>query len=198
VDCLIIPEVSLDERRRRLPQRLRRLASDATYMQARYQSVSTHLKALAIHQGQTGDLPYTDWRVSLPAVRLSVGYFEVWRYYGRPQQQRHGIRHPNGATFYQLEKAYLHLYLPMPEGPEKAIVFLHCDPQEPPENEHHRYKVAPHVHFEVADSPWRAAHVPLCDGWQNQVLADADSLDCAIGRAIDFIADQIIPLAPRR
>ena len=198
MDRLAVSEGDLEERRKNLPRQLKRLAPDPSYILASYQTLGSHGRAIVLHQGQKM-LPYNECRVSLLGADLSVAYFEIWQYVGAPKSQRgKKAMSLGGSACYQLQKAYLHIFSPMPSGDEGKVLFLHCDPQEPPSSEHHRYKVAPHLHFEVAGDPWRDAHVPLCDGWQEQVLQNLDVLDAAIARAVDFIADQVIPLAKRR
>jgi hypothetical protein len=92
-------------------------------------------------------------------------------------------------------KAYFHVYLALSPENEKEMIFLHCDPQEQQDTDHFRYKVAPHIHVEIAGSPWSGAHIPLCDGWQAEVLASLDSLDRAFTRGIEFIVNEVCPLA---
>jgi len=181
---LFLSEADLEQRRQNLPFRLKPLTPDPSYIQAAYQPVGRYGRAIALRQGQKGPLSYRDWRVSLTPSDVSIAYFEIWQY-------ATGLRHP---ICYLLHKAYFHLYLPQPTGVEKELLFLHCDPQETNVSPHYRYKVGPHFHFEVAGSPWKNAHIPLCDGWQEQVLQGLDELDQAIARAIDFIADQFLPL----
>jgi hypothetical protein len=196
---LAVSESALEEWLKKLPRQLKRLAPDPSYILASYQLLGLHEKAITLHQGQKGGVPYDKCRVSLLGADLSVAYFEIWQYVGALKGQRgKKARLLGRSACYQLQKAYLHIFSPMPSGDEKEVLFLHCDPQEAPDSEHYRYKVAPHLHFEVAGYPWKDAHVPLCDGWQEQVLKNLDVLDAAIARAVDFIADQVVPLAKRR
>ncbi len=181
---LFLSEADLESRRRELPRILRPLISDVSYIQAAYQLIGQYGKAIALRQGQTGSLSYDHWRVSLIRFDVSMAYFEIWQY----------LSGQHRTSCYLLHKAYFHLYLPQPTGVEKELLFLHCDPQEPNDSPHYRYKVGPHLHFEVAGAPWKNAHIPLCDGWQEQILQDIDKLDQAITKAIDFIADQFLPL----
>jgi hypothetical protein len=95
---------------------------------------------------------------------------------------------------YLLQKAYLHIYRATSPDLEQELLFLHCDPDEPTTAPHYRYKVAPLVHFEVAGDPWRRVHIPLCDGHQKEVLSSVEALDRAIALAVDFIADEFLPL----
>jgi len=181
---LFLSEAALERRRKRLPRRLKPLITNVSYVQAAYQPLGSYGKAIAVLQGQKGPLSYRDWRVSLIASDVSIGYFEIWQY----------SRAVGSSVCFLLQKAYLHVYLPRPSGIDQVLLFLHCDPQEPKESLHYRYKIAPHLHFEIAPRPWNDAHVPLCDGRQDEVLQSLEDLDEAIARAIDFIAEEFLPL----
>lgn len=181
---LFVSESGLDRRRKKLPKRLKPLISDVSYIQAAYQPLGSYGKAIAVRQGQKGPLSFQDWRVSLIAYDISIGYFEIWQY-----QKLKAV-----PSAFLLHKAYLHVYLPSPSGVDQELLFLHCDPQEPKESFHYRYKIAPHLHFKIAPRPWNDAHVPLFDGRQEEILQSLEDLDEAIDRAIDFIADEFLPL----
>lgn len=198
MEQLALSEAGLEERRKKLARHLRRLTPSPSYIQASYQALGLYTKAITLHQGQKGALSYDRCRISLRGVELSVAYFEIWQYVGALKRKRgKRSRSQSGSDYFQLERVYLHIFLPTPSGDEKKVLFLHCEPQEPRGSKHFRYKTAPHVHFEIAGDPWRDAHVPLCDGWQDQVLQNLETLDAAIARAVDFIADEVIPLAKR-
>lgn len=195
MDRLAISEAGLEERRKKLPRRLRRLVPQPSYVQAIYHPLGPFISAIALHQGQRAGLSHEEYRISLLGVRLSVAYYEIWRYVGALGGKRR--RKSNsliGSDYYRLEKAYLHIFTPKPSGQEEKVLFFHCDPQESRGSKHFRYKASPHLHLEIAGDPWRRAHIPLCDGWQHQVLENLDTLDTAITRVVDFVADQVIPL----
>ena len=195
MDKLAVSQADLEQRRKKLPRKLKRLVPHPSYIQASYRPLGSYGNAIALHQGQRTGPSYEEYRVSLPGVRLSVAYYEIWRYVGamRGKKSRKS-RSLSGSDYYQLEKAYLHIFAPKPSGDEERVFFFHCDPQESRESKHYRYKAAPHIHLEIAGEPWRKAHVPLCDGWQRQVLQNLNTLDAAIARTVDFIADQVVPL----
>lgn len=198
MEQLALSGAGLEERRKKLARQLKRLVPAPSYIQASSQTLGFHERAITLHKGQKGALSYDKCRISLPGVELSVAYFEIWQYVGAMKRKRRKrSRSLSGSDYYQLERAYLHIFFPMPSGDEKKVLFFHCDPQEPRGSKHYRYKAAPHVHFEIAGDPWRDAHVPLCDGWQDQVLENLEAFDVAIARAVDFIADEVIPLAKR-
>ena len=196
---LSISEADLEERRKKLPRKINRLYSIPSYIQASYQPLGIFGKAIALHQGQKGELSYKDCRVSLPSSYFSISYYKIWKYVGTIKgKKRKETKSLSDSVFYRLERAYLHLFKLKSSGDENKVLFLHCDPYEPKNTEHYRYKVAPHVHFEIAGNPWRNAHIPLCDGWQDHVLKNIDTLDSAFSRALDFIADQVMPLVKRQ
>jgi hypothetical protein len=196
---LALSEAELERRRKDLRERLQPLTADYSYIQASYEPLGTNDKAIKLHQGQKGGLRYNQCRINLTGSDLSVCYFEIWQYIAVSTGQRRGRLGSVGRPpLYQLEKAYLHVYSPKSSGDEEEVLFLHCDPQLPRDSKHHKYKAGPHVHFEVAGDPWSRAHVPLCHGWQKEVLKNMEALDAAIGRAVEFIADELVPLAGRR
>jgi hypothetical protein len=181
---LFLTEADLEDRRKNLAGRLKPYMPGAPFIGADFYPVGLYKKAIAIHGGRHKDLPYQNWRVSLSEQQVSVCYYEIWEY----QKVKHR------GICYVLNRAYLHLYLLHPSENEKDLIFLQCDPQEPEGTEHYRFKVAPHVHFEIAGHPWKIAHIPLCDGCQDKVLQSVDTLDEALKRGMEFIVNQIYPL----
>jgi hypothetical protein len=185
--ALFISESKLEERRKNLAARLRSCMPEAPFFMADFQQQGMYKKVIGIHGGQSRGLPYRSWRVSLSKHQVSLAYYEVWEL--RKEKSR-------GIT-YLLEKAYLHLYLPYPSGGEKDLIFVQCDPQESEDSTHYRFKIAPHAHFEIAGDPWKNAHVPLCDGWQDEVLENISALDKALTRAMEFLVEQIYPITSK-
>ena len=181
---LLISETKLEERRQELPRRLRKYIPNVPFITADYQQLGPNAKVIGIHQGWNRDQSYQYWRVNLSEYKISIGYYEIWQY----------LKVRNRPNSYLLQKAYFHVYLPHPSGREKKLIFLHCDPQEPEDTKHHRFKIAPHTHFEIAGDPWGRVHVPLCDGYQDQVLKNVGTIDKALSRGIEFIIEQICPL----
>lgn len=178
-------EADIERRRKRLPRRLRSLTNMA-YIQAYSAQVSFDCKVIGLCKGGRPPTSYRDWRVSLTQACVSISYYEAW--------QR--SKRPDSSICFLLQRAYLCVYRTHPSGAEDVLLSLHCDPYEPETSPHHRYKIAPHLHFDIAKDPWRNAHIPLCDGWQDQVLKSLDTLDDAIARAIQFIVKEFIPLVP--
>jgi len=181
---LFLTEADLEERRKNLAGRLKPYMPGAPFIRADFCPVGLYKKAIAIHGGGHKDSSYENWRVSLSEQQVSLCYYEIWEY----QKVKHR------GICYVLNRAYLHLYLLHPSENEKDLIFLHCDPQEPEGAEHYRFKVAPHVHFGIAGNPWKIAHIPLCDGWQDKALQSVDTLDEALKRGMEFIVNQIYPL----
>ena len=178
-------EADIERRRKRLPRRLQSLTNVA-YIQAYSAQVGFDCKVIGLCKGGRPPTSYRDWRVSLTQACVSISYYEAW--------QR--SKRPDGSICFLLQRAYLHVYRTHSSGAEEELLSLHCDPYEPETSPHHRYKIAPHLHFDIAKDPWRNAHIPLCDGWQDQVLKSLDTLDDAIARAIQFIVEEFIPLVP--
>lgn len=182
---LFLSEAKLEERRKGIAERLRAAIPGLPFISAEFQPVGVYTKVIGVNQGHHRIGSYSNWRVSLVDHPVSIGYFEVWQY--KQDQRRRGR--------YLLLKAYLHVYLAFSPENEKQMIFLHCDPQEQQDSDHFRHKVAPHIHVQIAGSPWSDAHIPLCDGWQDEVLASLDSLDRAFTRGIEFIVNEVCPLA---
>lgn len=184
---IFLSEAKLEERRKGLAQRLKAAIPSLPFINAEFQPVGVYTKVIGVNQGHYRIGSYNNWRVNLREYPVSIGYFEVWRH---EKDRRHRVR-------YLLLSAYFHVYLAHTAEEEREMIFLHCDPQEQQDNEHFRYKVAPHIHIEIAGDPWRRAHIPLCDGWQEEVLASLDSLDKAFTRGIKFIINEICPLTKK-
>ncbi len=193
---LFVSEADLEKRRKKLPQRLSALSKDVSYMQAAYQTLGLK-KAIGVHRGQRPSSSYREWRVSLMDLNISMGYFEIWQHVNSLSSMSGKRNRSQRPALYLLQKVNFHIYLPDPSGSDKELLFVHCDPQEPDDSPHQRYKIAPHLHFEVAGSPWNDAHIPLCDGWQSTVLKSLKELDEAIVRAVEFVAQQFAPLVKR-
>ena len=184
---LLASEAELNARREGIPRLLKTLVPDVPWIGGAFDHLGAHEWVIALRQGPC-DMPYDRWRVSSKEKGIALAYYEVWKYVGNAfRSKKRGAKERIGK--YVLTKAYLHLYRPVSGDAEEELIFMHCDPLD-----ESRYKVAPHVHFEVAGYPWRKAHIALCDGWQNEVLRNLECLDAAIGRAVDMIAKEFIPL----
>ena len=121
--------------------------------------------------------------------RLRAMYHERW--YKTSQ---------NNTEYFYLDRAYLHFY--MVEASvveEREIALLHCDPNEPDDAAHAKYKQSLHLHIECSDSScyphchiWPHAHIALNAGYLCQVLKDIDSLTKAMEEAVLMLREEVL------
>jgi len=182
---ILLHERDLLARKATLRERFQRIFPGAPFIGADITSRSGGSAAIAVHQGRTQS-DYTTWRVRHDQTGLAISYFEVWQYakIGKGGGSLHG-------PCLVLKKAYLHLYRSEREETEDGgkLFFFHCDPLVD-----HRYQAGPHLHAECAGDPWSKKHIPLCDGFNEIVLKDIDSLDAAFDRIVDMIGAEFLSL----
>lgn len=122
-----------------------------------------------------------DWRLRTPVERLYVNYFERWELLP-------------GRSEVFLERAYLTLFRKISHTNETEILSLHCDPNEPSTAPHYRYKAGPHIHVNAADQPLPHAHFALNHDAVDRTVADLFELTSVMGRGIELIEKQVLPL----
>jgi hypothetical protein len=102
---------------------------------------------------------------------------------------------------YYLDRAYLHFYIidkTLPEPAEKEFCLLHCDPNEPDDAAHAKYKQSLHLHIECSDASWPhcdvwpRAHIALNNGYLGDVLKDINSLTNAMKEAILMLKEEVL------
>ncbi|NMF60361.1 hypothetical protein [Pseudanabaena yagii] len=106
----------------------------------------------------------------------------------------------NREELFYLDRAYLHFYMIEPSiSEEKEFALLHCDPNEPDNAAHAKYKQSLHLHIECSDSScyphchiWPHAHIALNTGYLNHVLKDIDSLTQAVKEAIYMLKEEVL------
>lgn len=136
---------------------------------------------VAFHGGApTGD--YRDWRFRTVAPWLRASYFERW------------VADSAQADAWYLNRAYLHLYRVGAPREETEFLALHCDPNEPPDAAHAKYKRGPHLHIKVAENPFPKAHIALNLSDLASVLSSVESLTDALGLAVLLIRERVIDL----
>ena len=128
---------------------------------------------------------YRSWRFLTTAKDYRGMYFERW--IQKSQRER---------VFY-LDRAYLHIYrLNRVSGDEKEILCLHCDPNEPENALHARYKRGPHLHLMSSEQPFPHSHIALALHSLEDLLTSMDKLSLGLEKAILMIREQFLdPLA---
>jgi hypothetical protein len=133
---------------------------------------------------------YTESRFKTFVPDLQATYYERWykTYQGKKEK------------FY-LDRAYLHFYIidkTLPEPAEKEFCLLHCDPNEPDDAAHAKYKQSLHLHIECSDASWPhcdvwpRAHIALNNGYLGDVLKDINSLTNAMKEAILMLKEEVL------
>jgi hypothetical protein len=123
---------------------------------------------------------YRDWRFRLTVRNMAAGYFEVWK-------------DPRSEGKWQLEKAYLQIYVMVPETrDESEFICLHCDPGELITADHYQYKVGPHIHVKQASHPLPHSHIALNRCHLTEVLSSLPALTEAFSMGIKLIKEQVL------
>jgi len=121
--------------------------------------------------------------------KLRAMYYERWCKISKGREE-----------LFFLDRAYLHFYM-IEESliEEKEFALLHCDPNEPDDAAHAKYKQSLHLHIECSDNScyphchiWPHAHIALNSGYLSHVLKDVDSLTLAIKEAICMLKEEVL------
>jgi hypothetical protein len=132
---------------------------------------------------------YDEMRFRTKANNLIAMYHERWLQGFKGREE-----------FFYLDRAYLHFYLIESSSvDEKEFVLLHCDPNEPDNAAHAKYKQSLHLHIECSDSScyphchvWPHAHIALNTGYLDHVLKDVKSLTKAIEEAVCMLREEVL------
>jgi hypothetical protein len=133
---------------------------------------------------------YDQMRFKTQVQNLRAMYYERWNKFYQGKEE-----------FFYLDRAYLHFYFidtsPKPE--EKEFVLLHCDPNEPDDANHAKYKQSLHLHIECSERScyphcdiWPHAHIALNTGYLDHVLQDVNSLTKAIEEAVWMLKEEVL------
>jgi hypothetical protein len=128
---------------------------------------------------------YSDWRFNTYVRGIRAGYYERWSPTDSSRRR------------YYLERGYLHLFRRVGasrDATEEQVLALHCDPNEPPNTPHARYKRGPHLHISAAGSPLDESHIALNYSHLDEVLGSFNSLCAAWDNSIKLVKDEILPL----
>lgn len=137
------------------------------------------IRIIGAHQGVSPESNYRDWRFSTFVSDYHCMYYELWK-------------SDNGRDFY-LINMYLSLFqIDRTKHISHELLALHCDPEEPDNSTHAKYKKGPHIHIKAAESPILDAHIALTCGYLESILSSFDSLTQAMGWAIVMLKEQIL------
>lgn len=111
---------------------------------------------------------------------LYFNYHEIWQY--------------DGSKFYDLNRAYLHLYLARGRSSDDLnTLCLHCDPVMKIGEQGYAYKRGPHLHLMTANPDIARAHISLCIG-DNQFGGNkVSAVMSRMKKSVQLIADEVAP-----
>ena len=141
---------------------------------------------IGTHEGSPTTSEYRDWRFGTFVTGFRAMYFELWR----PVNER--------RVEYYLDRSYLSIfrYKDRDSSDEQEFLCLHCDPNEPEDADHVRYKRVPHLHIIAAETPFPHAHLALLVGQSEDLLLTSDGWSNALGAAIEMLREEVMnPLA---
>ena len=134
---------------------------------------------IGTHDGSITTTDYRDWRFSTFVPKTYASYFEKWDQISTDQ--------------FCLNRAYLSVFQrDIPTRDEKELLCLHCDPNEPDNEQNAIYKKGPHLHVVAAVDPIPRAHIPLNMVHLDKVLSSIDNLSEAIESAVVMLKHEIL------
>ena len=128
---------------------------------------------------------YRNWRFNTTKDPLRANYFEIWR----PSD----LEQSNWYLF----RAYLTIFeIDQVSRTEKELVALHCDPDEPNDAPHAKYKQGPHLHVLCATDPLQHSHIALNSSRHlySDVLDSFKNLSEHFDEAVQLVSEQVIGL----
>ena len=137
------------------------------------------IKIIGAHQGDSPDRDYRDWRFSTFVNDYRCMYHEYWK-------------SDNGRDFYLINMSLSLFRVDRAKHDESELLALHCDPEEPDDSKHAKYKRGPHIHVKAAELPIPRAHITLTCGYLKNILSSYDSLLKAMEWAIVMLKEQIL------
>lgn len=108
-----------------------------------------------------------------------------------------GIFEKSTEEFFYLERAYLHFYI-IENKEEKEFFLLHCDPNEPEDAPHARYKQSLHLHIECHGAPqphgkiWPRCHIALNTWMLEKVLESVETFTDTLKETVLMINEQVL------
>jgi hypothetical protein len=112
---------------------------------------------------------------------LFLNYFEIWR-------------SEKGGALFTLERAYLHLDAPYPDGTgDEEVLALHCDPAIDRSTPSFTYKRGPHLHVSGNKRDISKAHIALCLNDLQKTCSDVNAFSAALTLIAGMINDELLP-----
>jgi len=185
----------------------KRILLGSEELRNRHKSVKPLLKPLALDYaklnvspiacGTTEHIVAAKDNVSKPNARYDEMRF---RTIGKLHAMYYERWYKVSEKLFYLDRAYLHFYMFEPSIADyKELALLHCDPNEPNDAAHAKYKQSLHLHIECSDNScyphchiWPHAHIALNSGYLSHVLKDVDSLTLAIKEAICMLKEEVL------
>ncbi|MFN6568767.1 hypothetical protein [Dendronalium sp. ChiSLP03b] len=195
---IITSSVELRDRRKAITQILKPLALDYKKLSV-YPSSTPEQYIIPVRDSNNkySDKNYTNFRFKTTVPSVHAMYYEKWIKNYQDKKSK--------KEFFYLERAYLHFYIIEPSlGEEKEFLLLHCDPNEPDNAAHAKYKQSLHLHIECSEASWPHcdvwphAHIALNSGYLNHVLADVNSLTQAIKDAVLMLKEEVLDQFPQK
>lgn len=160
------------------------LVADSKRIQIRrFNNVRDHTVGV-VPFGQTPDLITDPSALRVPARSdgLFFNYYETW------------VPASRDADAYDLERAYLHLYLKWNAAErELQAMSLHCDPMLRKNEASYRYKRGPHLHVGGTTPNIDRAHISLCVGDNALGGNNIGALMTSLKKSVSMIVDEVIP-----
>jgi hypothetical protein len=175
-----ISEEQLRKRISRIPKLLKPLTKTSIRPACGFYHgmAGTDTRIIGANQGNLSD-HYRNWRFSTFVSDYRCMYFEFWK-------------SDNGRDFYLVNMSLSIFRIDRARHDESELLALHCDPEEPDNSKHAKYKRGPHIHVKAAESPIPRAHITLTCGYLESILSSYDSLLKAMEWAIVMLKEQIL------
>lgn len=173
---------SLDFRPTKIREVLDTIVEDATALDIRpMANLSDHVIGPMPHGVNFSTLSDpSEIRIKTAWDDLYFNYHEIWQY--------------DGSRYFNLNRAYLHLYLARGASTnEVQSLSLHCDPAMSKEEPSYKYKRGPHLHIGEARPDISRSHISLCVGDPHVGGNNVNSLMGKFKKAVEMIAVEVIP-----
>ena len=170
----------------RIPVLLSSVVRNHSSLKCKQVSSGNNQYVISTYEGSSPPgIDYRSWRFKTTKDKLRASYFEIWR----PDD-------PEQSNWY-LFRAYLTIFeINQADRTEKELVALHCDPDEPSDAPHAKYKQGPHLHMLSAADPLQHSHIALNSPryLHSNVLASFNDLSEHFDEAIQLVSEQVVGL----
>lgn len=174
----IVVSVQKLERRRQVLQRIFRDISKSTNVKVFFRPGATTIM-IGLGPDNFGDQARRA-RLASRLQNIYLNYFEVWTI------QR-------GGREVLLERAYMHLDMPFPDGSgDEELLALHCDPTTPQYDPAFAYKRGLHLHISSKKRDISKAHIALCHGLLEETCSDYEAFSNAVTAIVRMIDAELL------